>query len=136
LQILSLKSVLLPLNPIPHFSFFHSTTDVAYLLLYVDDIVLTASSDAFLQCIIQTLSNEFSMTDLGALNHFLGISVTRSPSGLHLSQRQYALDIINHAGMHDCHPVKTPIDSGSKLSLHDGDLVNDPTRYRSLTGAL
>jgi hypothetical protein len=76
------------------------------------------------------------MTDLGALSHFLGIYVTRSPSGLHLSQRQYALDIINHAGMHDCHPVKTPIDSGSKLSLHDGDLVDDPTRYRSLTGAL
>jgi hypothetical protein len=76
------------------------------------------------------------MTDLGALSHFLGISVTRSSSGLHLSQRQYALDIIQHAGMHDCHPVKTPIDSGSKLYLHDGDLVDEPTHYRSLTGSL
>jgi hypothetical protein len=76
------------------------------------------------------------MTDLGALSHVLGISVTRSSSNLHLSQRQYALDIIQRACMHDCHPVKTPIDSGSKLSLHDGDLVDDLTHYRSLTRAL
>ncbi|KAJ9556976.1 hypothetical protein OSB04_011590 [Centaurea solstitialis] len=38
----------------------------AYLLLYVDDIVLTASSDTFLQEIISTLSREFAMTDLDA----------------------------------------------------------------------
>jgi hypothetical protein len=38
--------------------------------------------------------------------------------------------------MHDCNPVKTPIDSGSKLSLLDGDLLDNPTHYRSLTGAL
>jgi histone deacetylase 1/2 len=115
---------------------FHSPTDVAYLLLYVDDIVLTASSDAFLHKIIAALSTEFSMTDLGPLSHFLGISVTRTASGLHLSQRQYALDLIDRAGMHDCNPVKTPIDSGSKLSLLDGDLLDNPTHYRSLTGAL
>jgi hypothetical protein len=64
---------------------YHSSTDVAYLLLYVDDTVLTASSDAFLHKIIASLSAEFSMTDLGPLSHFLGISVTRTASGLHLS---------------------------------------------------
>ncbi|GJT47498.1 ribonuclease H-like domain-containing protein [Tanacetum coccineum] len=49
-------------------------SDTAYLLLYVDDIILTASSTAFLQSIIATLHAEFSMTDLGPLNYFLGIS--------------------------------------------------------------
>jgi hypothetical protein len=38
--------------------------------------------------------------------------------------------------MHDCNPVKTPIDAGAKLSLTDGDLLDNPTHYRSLTGAL
>ncbi|GKA06362.1 ribonuclease H-like domain-containing protein [Tanacetum coccineum] len=42
----------------------------AYLLLYVDDIILTASSTAFLQSIIATLHAEFSMTDLGPLIYF------------------------------------------------------------------
>jgi hypothetical protein len=115
---------------------FHSSEHVAYLLLYVDDIVLTASSSAFLHHIITQLHAEFSMIDLGSLSHFLGISVTRSSQGLHLSQRQYALDLIQRAGMHDCNPVKTPIDAGAKLSLTDGDLLDNPTHYRSLTGAL
>nr|GEX75148.1 ribonuclease H-like domain-containing protein [Tanacetum cinerariifolium] len=42
--------------------------DIAFLLLYVDYIVLTASSDRLLQQIIPSLHREFSMTDLGALN--------------------------------------------------------------------
>ncbi|GKB71602.1 ribonuclease H-like domain-containing protein [Tanacetum coccineum] len=50
--------------------------DTAYLLLYVDDIVLTASSSDLLQQIITSLHAEFSMTDLGSLNYFLGIYVT------------------------------------------------------------
>ena len=67
--------------------------DVAYLLLYVDDIVLTTSSPALLWRITNRLSSEFAMTDLGALHHFLGISVTRSSDGLLLSQRQYAVGL-------------------------------------------
>jgi hypothetical protein len=76
------------------------------------------------------------MTNLGPLSHFLGISVTRSSSGLHLSQKQYALDLVQRAGMTDCNPVSTPIDTSSKLSINDGDLLDNPTSYRSLTGAL
>lgn len=48
-------------------------TGIAYLLLYMDDIILTASSPALLQRIIERLHAEFSMTDLGHLHHFLGI---------------------------------------------------------------
>ncbi|GKB36882.1 ribonuclease H-like domain-containing protein [Tanacetum coccineum] len=39
--------------------------DTAYLLLYVDDIVVTASSSDLLQQIIRSLHQEFAMTDLG-----------------------------------------------------------------------
>jgi hypothetical protein len=55
------------------------------LLLYVDDIILIASSAALLQRITARLHSEFAMTDLGDLHHFLGIVVTRSPQGLFLS---------------------------------------------------
>ncbi|GKB48715.1 ribonuclease H-like domain-containing protein, partial [Tanacetum coccineum] len=64
-------------------------SQVAYLLIYVDDIILTASSPALLQQIIDSLHNEFDMTDLGALNYFLGISADRNSTGLFLSQRKY-----------------------------------------------
>lgn len=49
--------------------------DMAYLLLYVDDIILTTSSTRLLHHLTGRLHDEFAMTDLGDLHHFLGISV-------------------------------------------------------------
>lgn len=62
--------------------------DMAFLLLYVDDIVWTASSMSFLHWIIAALRREFSMTDMGPLHHFLGVSVQRQGDTLFLSQRR------------------------------------------------
>ncbi|GKB85228.1 ribonuclease H-like domain-containing protein [Tanacetum coccineum] len=93
--------------------------DIAYLLLYVDDIVLTTSSERLLQQLIYSLHQEFSMTDLGSLNYFLGISIMRDSSGMFLSQ-----------------PNRTPVDIESKLGVVPGVeyLLLDPTSIdRSLT---
>jgi len=114
---------------------YYRGSEVAYLLLYVDDIVLTASSSGFLQRIISALRQEFSMTDMGPLHHFLGISVERRGDCLFLSQRQYLLDILDRAGMRDCKPCTTPVETHHKLSA-DGTPVTDATDYRSIAGAL
>nr|GEX09154.1 ribonuclease H-like domain-containing protein [Tanacetum cinerariifolium] len=66
-------------------------SQVSYLLIYVDDIILTDSSLVLLQRIIDTLHKEFDMTDLGPLNYFLGISDARHSTSLFLSQKKYAL---------------------------------------------
>ena len=60
--------------------------DIAYLLLYVNDIILTASTATIISKLTTTFSHEFSMKDLGPLHHFLGIFVTHTSSGIHLSQ--------------------------------------------------
>ncbi|GJV19798.1 ribonuclease H-like domain-containing protein [Tanacetum coccineum] len=109
--------------------------DTAYLLLYVDDIVLTTSSSDLLQRIIHSLHQEFAMTDLGPLNYFLGVSVTRDSSGLFLSQKKYAVELLEKAHMVNCNPSRTPVDIESKLGA-DGDPVSDLTLYRSLAGSL
>jgi hypothetical protein len=62
---------------------FHQGSKTVYLLLYVDDIVLTASSSE-LQCTISALQKEFAMKDLGPLHHFLGITVEQRDSGMFL----------------------------------------------------
>ncbi|GJU87758.1 ribonuclease H-like domain-containing protein [Tanacetum coccineum] len=90
-------------------------SQVTYLLIYVDDIILTASCPALLQQIIGSLNNEFDMTDLGALNYFLGISADRTPTGLFLSQKKYALQLLERAHMVTCNPSRTPVDTESKL---------------------
>jgi len=49
---------------------------MAYILLYVNDIILTTLYDGLRQSIISFLSFEFAMKDLGPLRYFLGIVVT------------------------------------------------------------
>jgi len=88
----------------------------------VEDIVLTASSDALLHSIIDQPHIEFVVTDLGDLHHFLGISVTRFSDSLFLSQWQYALDLLQCAGMSDCHSTTTPMTVNPSF-LHQMDLL-------------
>jgi hypothetical protein len=118
------------------FFVYKEGADIAYLLLYVDDIILTASSTRLLRRITESLHSKFAMTDLGDLHHFLGISVTRSSDGLFLSQRQYAADLLQRAGMAECHSTATPVDTHAKLSAVDGAPMADATLYHSLAGAL
>jgi hypothetical protein len=116
---------------------YRNGDDIAYyLLLYVDDIVLKASSDTLLQHIVNCLHSEFAMTDLGDLHDFLHMSVTHSSDGLFLSQYQYALEILRRADMSDCHSTTTPVDTKAKLSASDGAPVADASAYRSLASAL
>ncbi|XP_021766583.1 uncharacterized protein LOC110731040 [Chenopodium quinoa] len=115
---------------------FRHWNDMAYLLLYVDDIVLVTSSDQLHESIISHLRKGFPMTDLGPLNFFLGIVVTRTPSYLFLSQQKYAQDIIEHAGIGSCKSAVTPVDTQSKINADSGSQFHDPTLYRSLASAL
>jgi hypothetical protein len=114
----------------------HHGSLVAYFLLYVDDIILTANTTTLLHSVIASLKHEFSMSDLGDIHHFLGINVHRTSDGLFLSQQQYALEILDRAKMLECNPISTPIDTKNKLSTHQGSRFSDPTLYRSIAGAL
>ncbi|GJV64216.1 ribonuclease H-like domain-containing protein [Tanacetum coccineum] len=110
-------------------------SQVAYLLIYMDDIILTVSSLVLLQQIINSLHKEFDMTDLEALNYFLGMFVVRHSTRLFLSQKKYALQLLERAYMVHCNPSRTPVDTESKLGP-DGVPVQDLTLYRSLAGGL
>ena len=106
-----------------------------YLLVYVDDIVLTGSNPRLLKDFIARLSNEFAMKDLGDLHYFLGIEVHHTPQGLFLSQSKYALDILERASMVDCKPISTPMVVGQHLSGNGSPYAN-LTHFRSIVGAL
>jgi hypothetical protein len=74
--------------------------------------------------------------DLGPLHHFLGVSVQHQVDGLFLTQRQCSLDILERAGMVDCKPVLTPLDTQAKVFAKFRPHVANSTHFRSLTGAL
>ncbi|GKV49332.1 hypothetical protein SLEP1_g56087 [Rubroshorea leprosula] len=114
---------------------YRNRGSMAVLLLYVDDIILTASTSSLLSSVLSLLK-EFLMIDLGPLNYFLGVSATRNSDGIFLEQSKYVLDLLDRTGMSDCKPVAIPLDSRKKLVLNDGPRHSDPSGYRSIVGAL
>lgn len=57
-----------------------------FVLVYVDDIVITDNNSATVECFVQLLSNLFSLKDLNDLTYFLGIEASRTSKGLLLTQ--------------------------------------------------
>jgi hypothetical protein len=110
---------------------YKNDTDIAYLLLYVEYIVLTTSSTALLQRVTRHLGTAFAMKDLGPLHFFLGIHVQRTSSGFFLHQAKYAKDILDRASMTNCSPSLTPVNTKPKSSP-----ASDASFYRSITDAL
>jgi hypothetical protein len=115
---------------------FHRGSDTVYLLLYVDDIILTATSTELLRRTISALQREFAMKDLRPLHHFLGITVERRPDGLFLHQRTYTLDILKRANMADCKPCTTPVNLQAKLAGDSRPPVEDASQFWSIAGTL
>jgi hypothetical protein len=87
-----------------------------FLLIYVDDIIVTGNNLSAINNLIHKLKLEFAMKDLGPLHFFLGIHVTRSISGLHLSQLKYIAELLEKSHMVGAKLVKSPLPPRSKLS--------------------
>ena len=85
---------------------FRQGSLVVYLLVYVDDIVLTRNNPQFLSSLIAQLSSAFELKDLGPLHYFLGLQIARSSKGLFLSHTKYAQDLLLKANMHSSKPAR------------------------------
>ena len=83
-----------------HYVFYHHTSmrQCIYLIVYVDDIVITGSNKDDIQKLKQHLFSHFQTKDLGKLKYFLGFEVAQSNSGVVISQRKYPLDILADIG--------------------------------------
>ncbi|KAG8474184.1 hypothetical protein CXB51_034153 [Gossypium anomalum] len=87
--------------------FVRVTSDsTLYVLVYVDDIIITGSMPTSIHYFVQQLNKEFSLKDMGDFYYFLWIEATRSSTG------------------------------SSTISKDDGDRMCDPIEYKSLVSAL
>jgi hypothetical protein len=109
-----------------------------FLLVYVDDIIVTSSCLAAIDALLSDLKAEFTLKDMGALDYFLGIEVKHVADGLILSQEKYVTDILHRVGMMSYTPVPTPMATSEKLSTYTGDKLgpDDTTKYKSIVRAL
>ncbi|XP_071685432.1 uncharacterized protein [Lolium perenne] len=110
-----------------------------FLLVYVDDIIVVSSSASATDRLILEMRSAFAVKDLGPLHYFLGLEVHQQPSGgLLLTQKKYAMELLQRANMLKCTPATTPMTVIDKLSASEGTLhsADDSTRYRSIVGGL
>jgi len=76
--------------------------------------------------LVQLLSSEFKLRDLGDVHYFLDIEVQSTGMGLMLRQHKYILDILTRAGMTSYKPVDTPV-SPFKLAIQPDHPFSDHT---------
>jgi len=63
---------------------FHQGAVHLFLLIYVDDILITGTHSSVIVTLLAKLQTDFALKDLGELSYFLGIQVQRTATSLHL----------------------------------------------------
>ncbi|XP_071741222.1 uncharacterized mitochondrial protein AtMg00810-like [Rutidosis leptorrhynchoides] len=112
-----------------------------YLLVYVDDIIITGSSNECAENCKRFLKTKFKIKYLGQLKHFLGIELIEHNDSCILSQRKYCLEVIDEVGLLASKPSVTPMETGinfSNIDDHsDSDFpLEDIRKYQKLIGKL
>ncbi|KAK1436331.1 hypothetical protein QVD17_02110 [Tagetes erecta] len=120
----------------PSLFIYKSGKTIIYILVYVDDIIVTGNDSIILNSLITKLGDTFAIKDLGNLEYFLGIELIPQQSGILLSQRKYITEVLQRAGLSDAKPVSNPMSTTQLLSLGDSPLFPEPARYREIVGSL
>jgi len=109
--------------------------NLAYILLYVDDIIVAAKDQHEINAIKNALMTEFKMKDLGGLKCFLGIKICQTNKGMILSQETYMKNLLQKFDMKDCKAVRTPMETNPVKDLN-GECIVDVKPYKELVGCL
>ena len=111
---------------------------VIFVVVWVDDIIVAANSEKYLNETKELLKQSFKMKDLGQISWFLGIQFKQTNNGIEMSQSHYLRTILERFGMDQCKPRSTPCEL--KLSAYtdeiDDDCPEDERTYREIVGSL
>ncbi|GJR54038.1 retrovirus-related pol polyprotein from transposon TNT 1-94 [Tanacetum coccineum] len=105
---------------------------VLYIMVYVNDIIVTSNNKGTVDNIICQLGSAFALKDLGPLNYFLGIKIALHVSGILLSQKKYMLELLQSVGLSNCNLVSSLMVTSSSLSLDDSTAFSNPVKYRQV----
>jgi hypothetical protein len=107
--------------------------------LYVDDLLLFASTVEGIQPLKQALSAAFEMKDLGEAKFVLGINITRDRATrtLVIDQEHYIRDMLEEHGLDSGRTVATPADGYANLVTKEpGEPAADVKEFQKLLGKL
>jgi len=128
---------------------YYSPTTRLLILLYVDDILLTAPSSRIVEEMKNKLKSHYRMSDLGPAKRYLGIDIVRHEDYIALHQQSFIQDLLKKNKMEHCKGVSTPLDKntclhrprqsdsfGNHSSSNIANLPLSTADYQSLVGSL
>lgn len=104
--------------------------------VYVDDIIFGSTKDELAHSFSKLMQEEFEMSMIGELTHFIGLQIRQQELGIFLSQSKYAKNLVKMFGLESASFVRTPMSPNVKLTV---DLLGksvDSSLYGSMIGSL
>ena len=87
----------------------NSNGDVIIVCLYVDNLILIENYQQMFEDFRKVIKQQFEMTNLELMSHFLGIEVQQTYDGIFISQKMYAIDILKRFKMESSLAIRAPI---------------------------
>lgn len=117
-------------------SLFKNNIDnkIMVLLGYVDYISLTGSEMDLLQALVHSLSQRFSMKDMGMPKYFLGIEMETHSESIFFHQHAYIKEILHVASMGDCNPMPIPLPQRVESLDSRANILQKSRREASVPG--
>ena len=106
-------------------------------MIYIDNAGFMGSNLALVKEKKQAFMAIWECHDLGTLKEFLGITIKRYGRVIELNQKVYLEKVLEHFGITNAIPAKTPMPHAYQPVTHTG--VPDPTlrtQYQAIIGSL
>ena len=93
---------------------------ICFLILYLDDILLSTNDRSLLHDVKQCLFKNFDLKDMSDASYVIGIKIFRdiTKSILGISQETYINKVLERFQMKDCSPNVAPIEKGDMFNLN------------------
>ena len=110
---------------------------VIYVLVYVDDLIVSSNKIEEITALHTSLNDEFEMKNLGRIQHYLGIEIVRDEFGIfYLNQKNYIEKLLDNFGLKDAKISNIPMDTGYFKNINDGIVFKDNKVFRKAIGSL
>jgi hypothetical protein len=125
----------------------HVNNEIYLISLYVDDILVAGSNLKEVERIKRQFTVRYEMKDLGELNFYLGMKISRTDDFIKLDQTGYIRDILKKYDYllqgHDGRTYNTPMERDLKLRKHERQFMTTKQQayvskfpYQNIVGAL
>ena len=97
----------------------HRNDDFLLVQIYVDDIIFGTTNLSLCDEFSELMQNEFEMSLMGELSHFLKMKIKQTKDDIFINQRKCISDMLKKYGMENAKPAATLISTTTKVTKDD-----------------